>query len=95
MSAFAMPPFAVYAVLQVILAIFLPGVWRILALVPLAPMVWIAYLSETGRAAGSNLWPMPALFGSLIAIPYLGLVCLVYWLILRSRRTGSDPPPAT
>lgn len=60
-----------YLVLQVVLALWLTGRWRLAALAPLVAMLPLAIHSVVELGAGSNLWPLLFIFAAPLASLYL------------------------
>jgi hypothetical protein len=61
------------------------GRWRAAALAPLLAMLPLAVLSASLLAQDSNLWPLPFLFASPVALLFL-------LVLAAARRTLASPP---
>ena len=78
----------VYPILQFWAIKRLRGWWRIVALLPLVPMVGILCLTGLMYSQGdNNMWPIPLLMFLLAALPYLILILCVHklWSVVRPR----------
>jgi hypothetical protein len=70
-------PVALYLTVQILAGIKLRGVARLLAVLPLIPMVWIAVVTVGAYRQESNLWPILLIFASPMAALYIGVVWVV------------------
>jgi hypothetical protein len=69
-----------YLVLQPLMAFWLPGGWRIAALIPLIAMVPLILHAAYAFTQGSNIWPLGLIFFTPVAFLYLVIVAAAYWL---------------
>lgn len=73
-----------YLLLQVLLARWWRGRWRVAALLPLLVMVPAYVFCIIALLAGSNLWPLVVLFLSPVAFAWLLVLLPLYWWPHRS-----------
>ena len=69
-------PFSLYVAAQVSALIVLKGQMKWAALLPVLPMLWVAYATADALRAESNLWPLLLILAPPVAIGYLLLVGL-------------------
>jgi hypothetical protein len=72
-----------YALLQVLLIVILRGRWRRRAMLPLLVMLGALLFSILALLAGSNLWPIWMILLAPLALVYLIVLALLYWLACR------------
>ena len=77
-------PFTLYVVAQLFALLRLRGHSRVWAALPIPFMVWIAWMTVDGFRQQLNLWPLPLIILSPVALLYLGVVAM----IARSRNAG-------
>lgn len=69
-----------YLLLQAFLLLRLRGGWRKAAMLPLAGMIPLALFTIAGAIAGAGLWPLMMLFLTPVAVGYL-VVLWVAWFV--------------
>ena len=70
-------PFTIYVVIQIIAAIKLRGLKRIMVLLPVPIMLTVIAVTFYGYQQQSNLWPIYLIFVSPLAILYVAIMLLV------------------
>ena len=70
-------PFTIYVVIQIIAAIKLRGLKRIMVLLPVPIMLIVIAVTFYGYQQQSNLWPIYLIFVSPLAILYVAIMWLV------------------
>jgi hypothetical protein len=72
-----------YIVLQIWFAYAWSGRWRIAALVPAIVLIPVLIYALAGLAQGSNLWPLPLIVLSPLAVAYLLGIRIVHAIVNR------------
>jgi hypothetical protein len=67
-----------YPVLQTVAVWRMHGRWRVLAIIPMAPMAIVLVLTVGGFFQGSSLWPILLVFTAPVALLYLCVVWFVH-----------------
>jgi hypothetical protein len=70
--------FPIYIIAQMVAIFRLPGGWRWASLVPVIPMIYVVADTIKAFEQPSNLWPLPLLFSSPLALVYILLVIGLY-----------------
>ena len=74
-------PFGVYLLLTAYGLTFEGWKWKLLAFLPLLPMIAIAGEAVYGYFHEWNLWPVGIMFASPLAVFYIVCVIVLYWLL--------------
>ena len=78
--------------MQCFTAYRLKGVWRLVALVPVPFVAYVAVSTVEAYRAESNLWPIGLMAVSSAAATYLAALLVGGYLLAR-RRAGAGPKP--
>ena len=81
-------PFAVYLVLQATALFVLPRGRRLVALIPVVPMLGVVVATVRAYEAQSNLWPILLVLASPVADVYLGVI------LAQRRKSVASPEKA-
>ena len=77
-------PFTLYIAAQLFALVRLRGRSRTWSALPIPFMIWIVWVTVDAFHQHLNLWPLPLILLSPVALLYLGLVAM----IARSRKPG-------
>ena len=67
-----------YPILQVITVLKTAKWWRLIAVLPLIPMIYIIVETIKAYNQESNLWPIMYLFSAPVALVYLGIFLAIH-----------------
>jgi len=69
-------PFSLYVAAQIAALAMLRGRMRWFAVVTVAPMAWVVYVTADAWAAQSDIWPILMIFSAPVALAYVVAVLI-------------------
>ena len=87
--------FPVYLLMQIVALSEMKGWWRIVAFLPVIPMIYIIVGTIIGYSEGANLWPIMLLLTSPAAFLYMCVFFILFGIVKvinnkRSNKSSMD-----